>query len=87
MFDSLDKIYECLNKDSVDIDLNAAIIDQGLTGLKICIRNLSKDGEQTAQLKLLANSVNKILNDAINKQQKGQGLKIMTPKLYDYQFY
>ena len=51
------------------------IIDQALTGLKIYIRK----GKQTTQLKLLANSVDEVLNDATNNQQ-GQGLKVLTPK-------
>ena len=52
---------------------------------------MSKEGKQTAKLKLLANSVDKIFNDVINKafnkmyndsinKQQGQGLKIMTRK-------
>ena len=52
---------------------------------------MSKEGKQTAQLKLLANSISKILNnatdeafnkiyiDTINKQQ-GRGLKKLTPQ-------
>ena len=52
---------------------------------------MSKEGKQTVQLKLLASSVNKILNDAIDEafnklhndainEQQGQGLKILTPQ-------
>ena len=60
-----------------------------MTNLKPQIKKLSKEGKQTARLELLANSIrkvvddaideafNKIHNDAINKQ-KGQGLKILT---------
>ena len=80
-----------MNEDSVDKGFNATIIDQALSNLKNHIKKLSKEGKQTARLKLLAISVNKILNDAtdevfnklyndaINKQQ-GQGLKILTPQ-------
>ena len=78
-FNSLDEIYKLLNEDLVDKDLNERIIDQALTGLKIYIRKLPKKGKQTTQLKLLANSVDKVLNDATNNQQ-GQGLKVLTPK-------
>ena len=52
---------------------------------------MSKEGKQTAQLKLMANSVNKILNDAIDEafnkvyndainELKVQGLKVSTPQ-------
>ena len=52
---------------------------------------MSREGKQTAQLRLLANSVNKIFNDAINEafnklyndatnNQQGQGLKLMATK-------
>ena len=62
-----------------------------MTNLKTHIKKLSKEGKQTAQLKLLANSVNKILNDVIDEvfnkahndainEQKSQGLKISTSK-------
>ena len=37
-FDSLDEIYEFSNKDSVDKDLNATIIDQDLVSLKLYIK-------------------------------------------------
>ena len=90
-FNSLNEIYKFLNEDSVDKGSNATTVDQALTNLKTHIKKLSKEEKQTAQLKLLANSVtkifndaideafNKMYNDAINKQQ-GQGLKIMTPR-------
>ena len=62
-----------------------------MTNLKTHVKKFSKEGKQTAQLKLLANSVNKILNDVIDEvfnkahndainEQKGQGLKILTSK-------
>ena len=38
-----------------------------------------KEKQQPTQLKLLANSVDRMFNDAINNQQ-GQGLKILTPQ-------
>ena len=79
MFDSLDKMYEFLNKDSADKDLNAAIIDQALLDLELDINKSSKAGRKNKQLKPLANIVEKIFNDATNNQQ-GQGLKTMTPK-------
>ena len=61
-----------------------------MTNLKTHIKKLSEEGKQTTQLKLLANSVNKILNDAIDEvfnkvhndainKQKGQEVKIMIP--------
>ena len=50
-----------------------------MNGLKIDIRKLSRERKQTTQLKLLANSVDRRFNDAINKQQV-QGLKILTPQ-------
>ena len=50
-----------------------------MTGLEFDIRKLSREGKQTTQLKLLANSVDRMFNDAIDKQQ-GQGLKILTPQ-------
>ena len=90
-FNSLNEIYKFLNEDSVDKVPTATTIDQALTNLKTHIKKFSKEGKQTVQLKLLANSVNKIFNDAtdetfnkvyniaINKQQ-GQGLKISTPQ-------
>ena len=40
---------------------------------------MSKKEKQTTQLELLANSVDRIFNDAINKQHR-QGLKILTPQ-------
>ena len=78
-FNSLNEIYSFLNKGSADKDLNEAIINPALIGLKLHIRELPKKEKQTTQLKLLANSVDRIFNDAINKQQ-GQGLKILTPQ-------
>ena len=78
-FISLNEIDNFLNKDSADKGLNASIIDQALNGLKIDIRKLSREGKQTTQLKLLASSIDRIFNDAINKQQ-GQELKILTPQ-------
>ena len=50
-----------------------------MTGLEFDIRKLSREGKQTTQLKLLANSVDRMFNDAIDKQQE-QGLKILTPQ-------
>ena len=62
-----------------------------MINLKTNLKKFSKEGKQPAQLRLLPNSVNKILNyaideafnkiynDAINKQQ-GQGFKILTPQ-------
>ena len=41
-FDSLDEIYEFSNKDSVDKDLNATIINQDLVSLKLYIKELPK---------------------------------------------
>ena len=78
-FDSLDKIYEFLNKDSNDKGINEGIINQTLFGLKRDINKSSKAERKNKQLKSLANIVEKILNDATNNQQ-GQGLKILTPK-------
>ena len=69
MFDSLDKIYEFLNKDSADKDLNATMIDQALLGLKLDINKSSKAGRKNKQLKSLANIVEKISKDATNNQQ------------------
>ena len=90
-FNSLNEISKFLNEDSVDKAANVTTIDQALTNLKTHIKKLSREGKQTAQLKLLANSVNKILNDAIDEafnkvyndainEQQGQGLKILTPQ-------
>ena len=90
-FNSLNEIYEFLNEDSVDKGSDAAAIDQTLNNLKPHIKTLSKEGKQTSQVKLLANSVDKIFNDAIDEafnkiyndvfnKQQGQGLKILTPQ-------
>ena len=90
-FNCLNEIYKFLNEYAVDKGSNVTTIDQALTNLKTHIKKLSKEGNQTAQLKLLANSVNKILNDAIDEafnkiyndainKQQGQGLKILTPQ-------
>ena len=90
-FNSLNEISKFLNEDSVDKAANVTTIDQALTNLKTHIKKLSREGKRTAQLKLLANSVNKILNDAIDEafnkvyndainEQQGQGLKILTPQ-------
>ena len=88
-FNSMNEIYKFLNEDSVyKASSNVATINQALTNLKTHIKKLSEEGKQAAQLKLLANSVNKILNDAIDEafnkvyndainKQKGQGLKIL----------
>ena len=88
-FNSLNEIYKFLNENSVDKVSNATAINQALANLKTYIKKLSKERKQTAQLKLLANSVNKIPYDAIanafiklyndaNNEQQGQGLKILT---------
>ena len=87
----MNEVYKFLNEDSVDKASNATTIDQALTNLKTHFKKLSKEGQQTAQLKLLANSVNKIFNDAIDEafnkvyndainEQQGQEVKILTPK-------
>ena len=65
-FNSLNENYKFLNEDSVDKASNAITINQALTNLKIHIKKLSKNRKQTAKLELLANSVSKILNDAID---------------------
>ena len=77
-FNSLDEIYKFLNKDLANKDLNKAIIDQALLGLKRDVEKLCKKRKQTTQLESLANSADRIYNDAINNQQ-GKGLKILTP--------
>ena len=79
-FSSVDKIFDFLNKDSVDKDLNAAIIKQSLINLRLEIEKLPKNRKQTKQLDLLANSVDNSHDVAANNQQ-GQGLKRLTPKL------
>ena len=63
----MNEIYKFLNGDSVDKASNVTTIDQALTNLKTHINKLSKEGKQTAQLKLLVNSINKIFNDAIDE--------------------
>ena len=55
-FSSLNKIYKSLNEDSIDKGSNATTIDQALINLKTNIKKLSKEGKQTAQLRLLPNS-------------------------------
>ena len=51
-----------------------------MIGLKSHIEKLpKKEKQQPTQLKLLANSFDRMFNDAINNQQ-GQGLKILTPQ-------
>ena len=76
--DSLKKLHESLNKDLSNKDINVALIDQYLLGLKIDI-NKSRERKQNKQLESLANIVEKIVNDATNNQQ-GRRLKILTSK-------
>ena len=67
--DSLKKLHESLNKDLSNKDINVALIDQYLLGLKIDI-NKSRKRKQNKQLESLANIVEKIVNDATNNQQE-----------------